>query len=171
MPKKDEEVKKSAKEKRQEKARLKAGAVASKKKDVEVDEVGEAVDAAAKQLKELNAGSTSKSVADQALAAARNVTGELRAITFKCATVCSRNFPADSQRVQNLLLTPLRAKMRTRFAVAACVACNYGGGGRPRLCLLLTFGNLLSRCFGIEPAVARFEDPFFLTVSAWKTID
>mmetsp|Transcript_88948 Transcript_88948/g.133361 ORF Transcript_88948/g.133361 Transcript_88948/m.133361 type:complete len:626 (-) Transcript_88948:122-1999(-) len=77
MPKKDEEVKKSAKEKRQEKARLKAGAVASKKKDVEVDEVGEAVDAAAKQLKELNAGSTSKSVADQALAAARNVTGVL----------------------------------------------------------------------------------------------
>ena len=38
---KEVEVKKSAKEKRQEKARLKAGAVAKKEKTVEVDEVGE----------------------------------------------------------------------------------------------------------------------------------
>jgi len=77
MPKKDDEVKKSAKEKRQEKARLKAGAVASKEKVVEVDEVGEAVASASAQLKMLGASSTSKSVGDLELAKARNSTGVL----------------------------------------------------------------------------------------------
>jgi hypothetical protein len=53
------------------------GAVASKAKVEETDEIAEVVDEATAALKELNAsGSVSKSVADTQLAAARNVTGE-----------------------------------------------------------------------------------------------
>ena len=53
------------------------GAVASKDKKVETDEIAEVVDEATAALKELNAsGSVSKSVADTQLAAARNVTGD-----------------------------------------------------------------------------------------------
>jgi len=74
---KDEAKVMSAKEKRQQKAREKGGAVAKKEKVVEHDEGAEAVAGATTQLKEMLVGSVSKSVADAAAAAARNVTGVL----------------------------------------------------------------------------------------------
>ncbi len=54
------------------------GAVAAKDKKVESDEIAEVVDEAAAALKELTtSGSVSRSVADEQLKAARNVTGSM----------------------------------------------------------------------------------------------
>ncbi len=55
---------------------LAGGAVAAKDRKVETDEIAEVVDEAAAVLKELTtSGSVSRSVADEQLKAARNVTG------------------------------------------------------------------------------------------------
>jgi hypothetical protein len=71
------DVKKASKLKRQEKARVKAGAVQANAKDDEVDVVAEEVEKAAHQLKELSNLSTSKAAKDADLAKARNSTGEM----------------------------------------------------------------------------------------------
>ncbi len=70
------QLKKEAKAKRQQAAAVRGGAVVAKEKKNDVDEVSEAVDEATALLRALaTSGSVSKSVADQQLAAARNVTG------------------------------------------------------------------------------------------------
>ena len=71
------QMKKEGKAKRQAAAALRGGAVASKGKVDEVDEVAETVDEAALALKELTTSSASRSVLDRELAAARNVTGRV----------------------------------------------------------------------------------------------
>ena len=70
--------KKEAKAKRQQAAAVRGGAVVAKEKKNEIDEVAEVVDEASAALRALaTSGSVSKSVADEQLAAARNVTGHL----------------------------------------------------------------------------------------------
>jgi hypothetical protein len=73
------ELKKLAKAKRQEKARARGGAVAKKEKNEDIDEVAEELDAAAKELQNMNVAATSASVANEEARKARNVTGPIPA--------------------------------------------------------------------------------------------
>lgn len=78
-----DDAKKAAKLKRQEKAALKAGAVAKKDKVDEVDEVGEAIKDAANTLGNVLNIASSKASANADLAKARNSTGEIPRMHFE----------------------------------------------------------------------------------------
>jgi hypothetical protein len=73
------ELKKLAKAKKQEKARARGGAVAKKEKNDDIDQVAEELDAAAKELQNMNVAATSASVANEEARKARNVTGPIPA--------------------------------------------------------------------------------------------